>query len=89
MRCKALDGALYELEGLAGGLTDDECIPARMFSGWWCHSMIRTTNEDAVDLATSPLDRTARSIQAKVHRHLRSVRMTAAPLLCQGVRLSR
>eukprot|EP00959_Pyramimonas_sp_CCMP1952_P053688 1123316-Pyramimonas_sp.AAC.1 len=31
--------------------------------------MIRTTNEDAADLVNSPIDRTARSIQAKVHRH--------------------
>eukprot|EP00959_Pyramimonas_sp_CCMP1952_P123062 2572519-Pyramimonas_sp.AAC.1 len=29
MRCKALDDALSELEGLASGLTDDEFIPAR------------------------------------------------------------
>eukprot|EP00959_Pyramimonas_sp_CCMP1952_P420108 8799414-Pyramimonas_sp.AAC.1 len=50
MRCKALDDALYELEGLASGLTDDGFIPARMFPGWWCHSMIRTTNEDAAGL---------------------------------------
>eukprot|EP00959_Pyramimonas_sp_CCMP1952_P125984 2634432-Pyramimonas_sp.AAC.1 len=33
MRCKALDDALYELEGLASGLADDDFIPARMFSG--------------------------------------------------------
>eukprot|EP00959_Pyramimonas_sp_CCMP1952_P385851 8086841-Pyramimonas_sp.AAC.1 len=89
MRCKALDYALYEFEGLAGGLTDDEFIPARMFSGWWCHPMIRTTNEDAAGLVNSPIDRTARSIQVKVHRHLRSVRMAVTPLLCLGVRVSR
>eukprot|EP00959_Pyramimonas_sp_CCMP1952_P268357 5611034-Pyramimonas_sp.AAC.1 len=50
MRRKALAYALYELDGSASGLTDDEFIPARMFSGWWRHSMIRTTNEDAADL---------------------------------------
>eukprot|EP00959_Pyramimonas_sp_CCMP1952_P162111 3389463-Pyramimonas_sp.AAC.1 len=72
MRCKALDDALYELDGLASGVTDDEFMPARMFSGWWCHSMIRTTTEDAADLVNSPIDRTARLIQAYVHRHLRS-----------------
>eukprot|EP00959_Pyramimonas_sp_CCMP1952_P381232 7988151-Pyramimonas_sp.AAC.1 len=65
MRCKALHEAPYELDGLASGLTDDEFIIARRFSGWWCHSMRRTTNEDAADLVNSPIDRTARLIQAK------------------------
>eukprot|EP00959_Pyramimonas_sp_CCMP1952_P077323 1616222-Pyramimonas_sp.AAC.1 len=89
MRRKALDVALYELDGLSSGLADDEFIPARMFSGWRCHSMMRTTNEDAAGLANSPIDRTARLIQAKVHRHFRSVRMAATPLLCLSVRISR
>eukprot|EP00959_Pyramimonas_sp_CCMP1952_P362170 7585059-Pyramimonas_sp.AAC.1 len=51
--------------------------------------MIRTTNEDAADFVNSPIDRTARLIQAKVHRHSRSVRVAATPLLCLSVRVSR
>eukprot|EP00959_Pyramimonas_sp_CCMP1952_P237876 4970763-Pyramimonas_sp.AAC.1 len=51
--------------------------------------MIRTTNEDAADLVNSPIDRTTRLIQAKVHRHLRSVRMAATPFSCLSARVSR